>query len=230
MHIKNKRVPLATICTDSKSSLQALMRTSDLKHPGVYDVHQLVLSLSENQHVTFLWIPGHYGIAGNDLADNLAKEGASLPVPVEEQLALSDVFHLLNDRYAVYLQHRWEESHATHMYRIKPKLSVWDTCFQHSREREVLLTRLRCGHTRLTHSHLFSRSEPPNCESCNVRLSVEHILISCRSLARDRRHITNYVSTHHLTLSLQTLLGNRNPELTDLVLDFVLQSRFAGEL
>ena len=229
LHIKHARVPLATICTDSKSSLQALERTHDFTHPGVYDIFQLVHSLSYDQHVTFLWIPGHYGIAGNDLADKLAKEGASSPDTTEEPLALSDALHLLNVHYAAYLQHRWEETHASHMFRIKPKLSMWDSCYQSCREREVLLTRLRCGHTRLTHSHLFSRSDPPSCGSCNTRLTVEHILISCSALARSRQRIKNYLAPRHLSLSLPTLLGN-DPGLTDLVLDFVLESPFSGEL
>lgn len=230
LHIRDSHIPQATICTDSKSSIQALMRTNDFTHPGVFEIHQLVLSLDFDQHVTFLWIPGHCGIAGNDLADALAKEGASLPAPIVEPLALSDVLHLLNVRYAEYLQRRWEETHANHMYRIKPKLGMWVTCSQQCREREVILTRLRCGHTRLTHCHLFNRSEPPNCESCNMRISVEHILIGCDALTGSRQRITNYLAVHQLTLSLPTLLGNDDPVLTDLVLDFVLQSPYAGEL
>ena len=62
IHIKTKCTQQATICTDSKSTLQALQRTDRFCHPGVYDIHQMVLALAEDQHVTFLWVPGHCGI------------------------------------------------------------------------------------------------------------------------------------------------------------------------
>ena len=229
MHVKDNHIPMSTICTDSKSALQALRRTDDLSHPGVFSVHQLILSLTEDQHVTLLWIPGHCGIHGNDIADTLAKKGALLPNTTPEPLSLSDMFHLLNVRYAEYLQRTWEESHSNHIYTIKPKLGMWNTSSQRSREREVLLARLRCGHTRLTHSHLFTRSDPPLCQSCNVRMSVEHLLIGCQALTPNRRHINAHLNARQLRPTLRTLLGD-DPTITDLVLDFVLQSPIAGKL
>lgn len=230
LHIKSRRVPQATICTDSKSSLEALLKIDDISHPGVYQLHKLALSLADNQQVTFLWIPGHCGIAGNVLADALANESALLPLPVDEPLPLGDALHLTKIRFAEHLQNQWDCTHSTHMYNIKPSLGVWPTCLQPTREREVILARLRCGHTRLTHSHLFDRTDPPICETCKVRLSVEHILIGCNALAHKRRQILNYIAAHRLELSLSTLLGNDDPHLITLVLDFVLTTPAAGKL
>ena len=210
--------------------LQALQRTDRFCHPGVYDIHQMVLALAEDQHVTFLWVPGHCGIRGNEMADTLAKEGAALPTPLNEALALGDALHLTKIKFAHYLQCQWEQNNASHMYRIKPRLQPWATCSQNSREREVVLARLRCGHTRITHSHLFDRTIPPVCESCNVRLTVEHILISCPALANARRSITDYLEKQRLENHLRSLLGDNDPGLIDLVLDFILKSPFSGKL
>ena len=51
--------------------------------------------------------------------------------------------------------------------------------FPGCRRLEVSLSRLRIGHTRLTHGHLMAREVPSICGRCLVRLSVFHVLIEC---------------------------------------------------
>ena len=230
IHIKQKHVQQSVICTDSKSTLQALKRTDEVDHPGIFNIHKLVLSLEHDQHVTFLWIPGHSGISGNERADSLAKAGAKLAAPIPEPVALGDILHLTKLRFSSYLQDQWDQNHAEHLYRIKPKLGFWESSNQQSRKKETTLSRLRMGHTRLTHYHLFHRADPPSCETCNVRLSVEHILIRCPALRIERNQIINYLRIHDRTLDLATLLGNPGSNLTDMVLDFVLNSPFSGRI
>ena len=43
----------------------------------------------------------------------------------------------------------------------------------------VMLTRLRIGHTLLTHRRLMERSAPPFCEDCIVPLIVKHVIAEC---------------------------------------------------
>ena len=50
---------------------------------------------------------------------------------------------------------------------------------RNSRKEEVLLSRLRIGHTRLTHSHKMKGEEAPVCARCQAPLTVKHILIEC---------------------------------------------------
>ena len=225
-HIKAKKIDRATICTDSKSALQALERTDNVTHHGIYNILRITSDLNEGQHVTLLWVPGHYGIAGNERADVLAKEAAMRPDPVVEPMAQGDAIHMIKIKFAEYLQRKWDQHHAAHMYAIKRELRTWVTCNQPDRIREVTLARLRCGHTRLTHGHLFDRTGPPICHTCDTRISVEHILIACTALHHERRHITNYLAVQHLKNDLPTLLGD-DTTLTNLVLDFVLTSPYS---
>ena len=225
-HIKAKKIDRATICTDSKSALQALERTDNVTHHGIYNILRITSDLNEGQHVTLLWVPGHYGIAGNERADVLAKEAAMRPDPVVEPMAQGDAIHMIKIKFAEYLQRKWDQHHAAHMYAIKRELRTWVTCNQPDRIREVTLARLRCGHTRLTHGHLFDRTDPPICHTCDTRISVEHILIACTALHHERRHITNYLALQHLKNDLPTLLGD-DTTLTNLVLDFVLTSPYS---
>ena len=55
------------------------------------------------------------------------------------------------------------------------------------RHQEVVLARLRVGHTLLTHGHLMAHSDPPRCLSCHARFSVLYILVDCPMFASFRR-------------------------------------------
>ena len=153
-----------------------------------------------------------------------------LPTHIHLPIALGDMLHAVRVGYAKYLQNKWEVSHSNHLFAIKPKLRLWPSTSQGTRKREVLLARLRCGHTRATHGHLLDRSEPPMCHTCNVRLTVEHILVGCAELALIRRQLTSYLRTHDLPNNLKTLLGDDDPTLTELLLDFVTNSHFSDKL
>ena len=54
--------------------------------------------------------------------------------------------------------------------RRNPGLKRWDS---------VIYTRLKLGHTFLTHSYLLTREEKPFCEGCNENFTVKHILLDC---------------------------------------------------
>ena len=54
---------------------------------------------------------------------------------------------------------------------------------------EVVLTRLRIGHTRITHSYLFNREGQPYCFGCNTPFTVKHILLDCADFAIERRSL-----------------------------------------
>ncbi|GFU10894.1 RNase H domain-containing protein [Trichonephila clavipes] len=65
------------------------------------------------------------------------------------------------------------------------------------RRTDVKLTRLRIGHTRLTHRHLLFGEHAPECPSCNVSYTVYHILIDCPVF---NHHRITFFNSLHLTL------------------------------
>src|SRR5215469_3428806 len=78
------------------------------------------------------------------------------------------------------LYERWQsewETKTTHLRSIKSTLGKWTTSNRNSRREEVLLARLRLGHTRLTHGYILAGNLRPRCESCNKNLTVFHILV-----------------------------------------------------
>ena len=63
--------------TDSLTALESLMSgPTDL---FTRQLHNSLSTLCQNNQVVLQWIPAHIGIAGNEEADSLAKDGSQLP-------------------------------------------------------------------------------------------------------------------------------------------------------
>jgi hypothetical protein len=46
----------------------------------VWNWHHSVVKLAEHNRVELMWVPGHMGIGGNEIADHLAIESSSFPL------------------------------------------------------------------------------------------------------------------------------------------------------
>ena len=83
--------------------------------------------------------------------------------------------------YRVHVQHfikqKWQD-HWDDQDRIKSTLHPTNILC-HQRRDEVVLTRLRLGHSYFTHSFLLKGENPPHCIGCYSRISVKHILLEC---------------------------------------------------
>lgn len=66
------------IMTDSQAVLKALNKPI-FHHKSVLEGHRALNQLAEHNKVTLVWVPGHSGIDGNDLADERARLGAQRP-------------------------------------------------------------------------------------------------------------------------------------------------------
>ena len=71
--------------------------------------------------------------------------------------------------------------------RVKPVIGQSQPVVRNIRQEEVVLARLRIGHTRITHSYLLKREEPPYCFGCDTLFTVRHFLLECG----DFSHIRN---------------------------------------
>ncbi|GBL93438.1 hypothetical protein AVEN_184709-1 [Araneus ventricosus] len=88
------------------------------------------------------------------------------------------------------------------LHSVKPSLGLWPIL--PIRQADVKPTRLRTGHTRFMHRHLFLGQRAPRCPTCRVDFTVHHILIECPSFKCHREYHFN-----SLSLTLQDLVNEK---------------------
>ena len=66
---------------------------------------------------------------------------------------------------------------------IKPSIGEYQSVVRNIRK-EVVLGRLRLGHTRVTHSYLLHVEEQPQCVGCDAPFTVRHFLLECGDFAQ----------------------------------------------
>jgi ribonuclease HI len=67
------------IFSDSRAAITAL-NNFQINSKSVWDYHQSLVKLAEHNRIQLLWVPGHMGIDGNVMADQLARQGSSHPL------------------------------------------------------------------------------------------------------------------------------------------------------
>ncbi|GFX38947.1 putative RNA-directed DNA polymerase from transposon X-element [Trichonephila clavipes] len=163
------------IYTDSMSVLEALENYNDRCHPVVCKILDITSRLySKGFHTVFCWLPSHVGIIGNEQADSTARSATThLPLAVP----LSDMKRVIMHHIFKLWQESWSHQLDNKLHSVKSVIGAWPV--MPMRRTDVKLTRLRIGHTRLTHRHLLFGEHAPECPSCDVSYTVHHILIDC---------------------------------------------------
>ena len=167
------------------------------------------------KEVIFTWIPSHFGINGNKIADSIAKLAYLLPVtdpPIP-------TFHKdLKSQICQASKALWNErlktSKITKLHQIRANIFKKPIMNLETRRDQVTLTRLRIGHANLTHSYLITKNELALCDCCEdpVSISVKHILTECNKYTDKRNQ-------HKIGTTLKRMLID--PNLFNSVLDYL---------
>ena len=133
----------------------------------------LVFLHTVHKTVIFCWLPSHMGISGNERADSAAKAALQ-----------KDVFNCLisyTDTYQYISQYvrEWDTAVNNKLHATKPLIGEQTSAYRSVRRDEVVLSRLRLGHSYLTHSYLLKGEPPPECVTCSCHLTISHILVDC---------------------------------------------------
>ena len=82
-----------------------------------------------------------------------------------------------------FIRGKWSDFWATQinnkLHSVQPTLGCGSLSNRDRRREQLVLCRLRLGHTYTTHRYLLAGEDPPVCISCQENLTVEHILIHC---------------------------------------------------
>ena len=179
------------IFSDSRSALEALKSynpKNSLVREIKYKFHRLYNSGFD---VEICWVPSHIGIRGNEVADKAAKEAITKPRSIID-IPINDYIPALKEFIFNKWQVSWDdESIDNKLKQIKPNVRFWKSSLQKDRHTEVVLCRLRIGHTRLTHGYLMNTPHIPipECMTCKSPLSIRHLFEVCRVFHRLRVQI-----------------------------------------
>lgn len=219
-HISRLRVMSATIFTDSLSSVLALQNCFNHGTFLTTLISEHFTALQTNgKKITLVWIPSHVGLVGNESADRAAKAASMLPMNPHIYIPATDY----NQTAKTYVESEWQklwdkENLSNKLKTIKPKLGQWESSLRKSRKEEVLLTRLRIGHTFGTHSFLLLRTASPQCSKCGGALTVRHVLIDCVFLHQQRQTMFGGAST------LSDLIGEFPEVALPTIVRFLLEA------
>lgn len=206
-HILKHKFLKTVVFSDSLSALRALKSVGRKKNPLVTDLHRRVLKALERKlAIEFCWVPSHMGIAGNEEADRAAATSADRSVDIFA-IPAADYRAKLRRQIIKNWQEEWDTDTHNKLHVIKSTLTEWKSCRHRERFYEVVLCRLRIGHTHLTHGHLLRGEEAPECDSCSEPLTILHILLVCPKYECERHKHFALFYHEHVPFHLMLLLG-----------------------
>ena len=226
-HIEQtQRSNMYLIITDSKSAVDQIKNITfrSSVNPIIIKIVQVALRL--NTIVKFLWIRGHAGVTGNEIVDNLAKQGCDQNLSVNNLIAITDLrSSLIKDAI----------SENLNIYRQYNKglfyLSIQDSpCekpwFSHTSIRNKhfikTISRLRTNHgVCAKYLHLINKSPTDLC-ICGEVGDLEHIIMICPNFDNERKvlfdAVTNLLPT---PFNYKTLLMLKNEQIYALIYQFI---------
>ena len=150
--MENTQVKKVVICTDSTAVLASMRSFHSSSRQGLlYEILQLVTRIVSNGcKLHFLWVPAHVGVLGNEKADKMAKKALEkLEVEMNVRISKAEVKSVIWGKVNIMWQEQWDnEVKGRHLYNIQESIRV-KRIGSGKRKEEVVLTRLRLGHSAL---------------------------------------------------------------------------------
>ena len=225
------------IISDSRSSLHAIEKPK-VDHPLISAIQSWLIRLSSRQkNVYFCWTPSHVSISGNENADKEAKAASvDQNVQIHNSVPHRDLYALIKSKLKWKWQQDWQNvdritGRMNKLRRIKDTVSFWPSSCSKNRRYEVVLSRLRIGHSLLTHGHLMEGRPAPYCEDCIVPLTIKHILAECPSYHQERRRFFNIdPAMQDFDIILGYILGDRTDFNIDSIMQFLISVNLYGKI
>ncbi|KYN22427.1 Gag-Pol polyprotein [Trachymyrmex cornetzi] len=205
----DRKLPKATIITDSKSVLEAVKSFRNQTNNYLIPLIRSVLEEAESKgtEINFIWIPSHRGISGNEKADQLAKRAIrqgivtierNFKVPYSDLCAV--IKQEISDNFYLYLESQADIKGSFYFNNIfKRSAKPWYFRMNIPRESIVMINRLRSDHYNLNYSlHRKNLIDDPSCPCGSPQQDMIHMIYECpesRGSARLVRCAINQISS-----------------------------------
>lgn len=217
----------AVIASDSSSAMYSIQNyRSDSREDILVEILQLANGIqASGRRVTFVWVPAHIGVEGNEMADEHAKRVTDKSnIDIDVKYSKAEIKSIIKAKTIKKWQHIWDNGcSGRHLYRIQGKVGK-ETHITRSRQEEIVLTRMRLGHTKLNSTmFLIKKHVDGNCEYCqsNIPETVEHVIMYCQKYNEARQRLVNELKAKKMSLETKTLLDRSSRENFDLLFSFL---------
>ena len=122
------------------------------------------------------------------MVDKQAKTPLSLELTSFFKIPFSNFKPSINKYILDEWQTLWNNSIGNKLLDIKPTIGEYQSIVRNIRKEEVILARLRLGHTRVTHSYLLQGKDQPQWVRCDAPFTVRHFLLECGDFAHVRNN------------------------------------------
>ena len=214
------------IFSDSLSALLALKKQN--QEPTILEILTITTNLKYKGIDIYLeWIPGHCGIAGNEIVDSCAKSALSNKIQIHNQISLSEIMQVITQSSKMIWQTRWNQSNSA-LKELQPSVSSTYQC--NLGRQETILHRLRFGVSGLNQD-LFRLGIHPTgyCILCPEIETVRHYLIHCPKYIIERAMLLVEINESQ-SEKIMEYLSKRDPGIQKAFLRFVSRTkRFSKE-
>ncbi|UYV72918.1 hypothetical protein LAZ67_10001175 [Cordylochernes scorpioides] len=164
--IRNTNYQDIWILTDSRSAIQHLSHTGELRDKVSRNIIGYLQKLSKTSKIHLQWIPSHVGIEGNEAADVLAKKGTKEPLPQKNKLTFKEIETIaktkINKNWRIPPKHSWYSGvNPGGALKIK------------NRQHQTTLTRFRTGHLKPLKIENNNKTYP-TCPKCSLSIPIVH--------------------------------------------------------
>nr|XP_034192192.1 uncharacterized protein LOC117609687 [Osmia lignaria] len=168
------------IFSDSLSTILKIQNTKQTME--MYIVIQEIYDrlIKARKTIIVAWILSHVDIHGNVMADLEAKIASTLHMESQSLLNTSvDIIQHIKSLWKQPWNRTWRNYKASPLHKSIDNFYDLTTNLNFNRKQQVAITRIRTGHSKLSHSHLLNNSHPSLCEICNTPLTINHIILEC---------------------------------------------------
>ena len=206
LYVKDSEFQEFVIFSDSLSALQFL-ENSKMDHRIKLNIHRLLNNCHKS--ITFEWVAGHSGIAGNDISDSAAKESLNNNTIVKLPLLFNDYKSLITKIIFDQWQLKWT-SYNGRLKTFKPILGDWKSAYRKSRKEEKILSRLRTDSCFFRIQNFLDpiKYNKDYCNLCNLYTTVDHILCKCPRFQRYRLRMISDLDINPLDLTEAHILND----------------------